>query len=86
MGDISFTNNEPLHEWLKDAFGKNSSKRLIGTLIMVVALLMAMSAFSVALIKYDSKFMIDILRILFEVGGVLLGISVIEKFGKKSGS
>ena len=78
-----------MKESLKDIDGKESSKRKTGIKLVNVALIMALMYFSVGLglslfgkeLKYAFPF--DVWVTIMGAGASLLGITLVERFGKK---
>ena len=70
---------------LEDTNGNKSSKRVIGTGLIIGASIMAIVLFIFSLVKVvaDSSTSIDIIKTLLYVGGALLGIGVVEHLGKQ---
>jgi hypothetical protein len=70
---------------LKDANGNPSSKRLLGAIILFNGIVMANTVFIMGLLQKipDPDMVKNVLQIIFLTGGSLLGIGVVELFGKK---
>jgi len=71
------------HGYLKDSEGNRSSKRLWGSIILGIALLMAVALFIVYLIQYNYYMATQIMETLEYVGAGLLGIGIAEKLFKR---
>lgn len=76
-------------ELINDSNGKPSPKRKLGIRAMNLAFIMAFIHFTIGLImailklEFEYKFPFDIWISLLGIGASLLGITLIERFGKK---
>jgi hypothetical protein len=71
---------------LQDSSGNTSSKRLAGFITGGIGLVMGIIVFFYAVFKAkvpDSNTAIEVFKTMLYVSGALLGIGVVEKFGKK---
>jgi hypothetical protein len=73
------------NDFLQDTTGNNSSKRLWGSIILTTALIFSTVLFwySIYTGAADATTAINIINAFFIAGGGLLGISVVEVFGKQ---
>lgn len=67
-------------ETFKDKNGNKSSKRILGTILLVVGVLMSIALFSYSLYTKvaDPTTAIDIIKLLVFAGGAMLGVTVFE--------
>lgn len=74
-------NNNNKYGFLEDANGNKSSKRLIGCIEIVLAMIITVTVVTIAIFRpvEDDSLIIDILAFLFSSGTALLGIGTFER-------
>jgi hypothetical protein len=71
------------NNFLQDATGNNSSKRLWGSIGFATALLMSVALFTTSILKGDSDTALKVIYYVFAGAAVLFGFSVTEYFSPK---
>ena len=73
-----------MNDYLQDTSGNKSSKRLWGSIILSVGLLLSVATTITSVYENNpiDDSVVDILRMLFFTGGGLLSFGVVEVFGK----
>jgi CBS-domain-containing membrane protein len=71
-------------EWYQDKTGDTSSKRIAGAVILScgLGLLMVVGIMSISKVIADPSTALQVANTLMLTGGSLLGVGVIESFGK----
>lgn len=70
-------------EYLKDADGIKSSKRLIGVILVLSSVFMSVCLFVFCLINNDIELALGIIKTLALAGASLLGIGIFDKLLRK---
>lgn len=73
-----------MNDYLQDTSGNRSSKRLWGSIILLVALFLSVATTITSVYENNQidDNVVSILQMLFFTGAGLLGIGVVEVFGK----
>jgi len=74
-----------MQEYLQDSNGDKSSKRLFGSILLGIGIVMCAVLFSFSIVKPigDPTTAKDIIQMVLTAGAGLLGLGVVEWFGKK---